>query len=115
VGADVTVDAAGFASTVENAVWCTRRAGRMVQVGLPIGLAAPPVVPMGRVAAREIEIVGSHGIAASDFPAILAMVAEGRLRPEELIERECSLGEGAKAIMAMEGGSPLGITMVTSF
>ena len=30
--ADVTVDAGGFVSTCENAVWCTRRAGRMVQV-----------------------------------------------------------------------------------
>lgn len=146
VGADLCVDAAGFVATVENAVWCTRRAGRMVQVGLP--LQVEPNVPMWRVAGRELEIIGSHGMAASDFPAILKMVgptdlsfslffslfsrsffapsfahrfsrilqvAEGRLRPQDLVEREVSLEEGAKAIEAMEGGSPLGITMVTSF
>ena len=33
---------------------------------------------------------GSHGMAASDFPAILKMVAEGRLKPQELVEREVS-------------------------
>ena len=31
-GADVTVDAAGFRATCENAVHCARRAGRVVQV-----------------------------------------------------------------------------------
>ena len=51
-------------------------------------------------------------IAASDLPEILHMVAEGRLRPEKLIEREVSLEEGCEAIHAMDQGSPLGITMV---
>ena len=37
------------------------------------------------------------------------------LRPQDLVEREVSLAEGAAAIEAMDGGSPLGITMVTKF
>ena len=112
VGADLTVDAAGFASTCEAAVWCARRGGRVVQVGLPLGDPAPSV-PMARVAGWELEITGSHGIAASDFPSILQMVVDGKLRPEELVEREVSLAEGAAAIMEMDHGSPVGITMVT--
>ena len=67
---------------------------------------------MWRVAGRELEIIGSHGMAASDFPAILRMVAEGRLRPQDLIEKEVNLADGAAAIEAMEQGSPLGMTMV---
>ena len=49
-------------------------------MGLPLG-GEPPVVPMARVAGREIEIIGSHGLDASDMPAILQLVACGRLDP----------------------------------
>jgi len=110
-GADLTLDAAGFPSTCENAVWCTRRSGRMVQVGLPIG-GRPPLVPMGLVAAREIEIIGSHGFAANDLPDLLRLVADGRLDPGRLVERRVSLEEGAQALQDMDSKSPLGMTVI---
>ncbi|CAE7418957.1 adhT [Symbiodinium natans] len=112
-GADVTVDAAGFAKSCENAVWCTRRGGRMVQVGLPHG--EEPRLPMARVAGLEIEIIGSHGLAATDMPLLLSMVAAGKLQPEKLVEREVNLEDGAKALEDMEKGSALGMTMITNF
>lgn len=114
-GANVCIDAAGFPATCENAVYCTRRAGRMVQVGLPIGHVTPPQVPMGLVAGWELEIFGSHGFAASDLPGLLDMVATGALDPGVLVEREVTLAQGARAIQDMDNGSPLGITMVTTF
>jgi alcohol dehydrogenase len=114
-GADVTVDAAGFASTCENAVHCARPAGRMVQVGLPIGEQQRPQVPMAVVAGKELELVGSHGFAADDLPELLQLVASGVLDPSKLVERQVSLQEGAQAIQDMDHGSPLGITMVTQF
>lgn len=112
MGADLTIDAAGFKQTCEDAVWTTRRGGRMVQVGLPIG-GQDPLIPMGLVAGKEIEIFGSHGCAAEDMPDLLNLVASGRLNPKALVEREVGLAEGAKAIMDMDNGSPIGITMVT--
>lgn len=114
-GVDLTIDAAGTAPTCENAVWTTRRAGRMVQVGLPLGGRRYPIVPMGVVAAREIDIMGSHGLAASDMPDVLQLVAKGFLDPGRLVEREVNFEQGARAIQEMDKGSPLGITMVTSF
>jgi alcohol dehydrogenase len=113
-GADICIDAAGFASTCENAVYCTKRGGRMVQVGLPIG-QLKPVVPMGVVAGRELELVGSHGFAAEDLPNLLQMEVEGKLDPARLVEREVTLQEGAQAIEDMDKGSPIGITVVTKF
>lgn len=113
IGADVTVDAAGFANTCENAVWTARRGGRMVQVGLPLGEA--PSVPMARVVGRELEIVGSHGLAASDMPAVLQMVSSGKLQPSRLVGQEVDLEGGAQAIMDMDHSSPTGITMITRF
>eukprot|EP00667_Euglena_gracilis_P008410 EG_transcript_8525 len=111
--ADVTVDAAGFRETCENAVWCARRGGRVVQVGLP--LAEAPSIPMARVAGWELEVVGSHGIDASAMPDILRMVAEGQLDPERLIGQEVTLEQGAAALMEMDSASPVGMTMITSF
>jgi alcohol dehydrogenase len=114
-GADVSVDAAGFQTTCEHAVHCAGRGGRMVQVGLPLGASNAPQIPMARVAGWELELIGSHGCDAKDFPAILGLVAEGKLNPSALVEREVSLAEGCQALQDMDHGSPLGMTVVTSF
>lgn len=120
-GADLCIEASGFPTACENAVWCTRPAGRMVQVGLVVSHAShqhPPQpldVPMAMVTAKEIEIIGSHGFAAVDLPHLLQMVSTGQLDPSRLIERYVSLEEGAQAIQDMDYKSPLGITMITTF
>ena len=114
-GVDVSLDAAGFPSTCENAVWCTRRGGgRMVQVGLPIG-SRDPIIPMGWVAGREIEIVGSHGFAADDLPHLLGLVASNKLDPARLVERCVSLEEGIRTLQNMDNASPIGMTVITDF
>lgn len=112
-GANVTVEASGFASACENAIYCTRPGGRMVQVGLVKDAAV--AVPMDYIAAREIQILGSHGFSASDLSELLQMVATGKLDPSVLIEQEVTLQEGAQAIEDMDRVSPLGIVMVTKF
>lgn len=112
-GVHVSLEASGFSSACENAVHCTRPTGRMIQVGLVSSVQ--PTFPMGLVAARELEIIGSHGFAAEHLPELLALVESGKLDPSKIIEREVSLEQGAKAIEAMERGSPFGITMVTRF
>jgi len=114
VGVDLSIDAAGFKATCENAVYATRRGGRMIQVGLPIG-HKPPIIPMGVVAGKELEIVGSHGCAGNDMPAILSLVKNKKLDPKKLIEREVTLEEGAQTLMSMDNGSPIGMVMITQF
>ena len=86
----------------------------MVQVGLPIG-GRPPQIPMGAVAGRELEIIGSHGFAADDLPNLLKFVQTGKLPVSQLIEKEVDLREGVEALMAMDHKSPLGITVITRF
>mmetsp|Transcript_27 Transcript_27/g.41 ORF Transcript_27/g.41 Transcript_27/m.41 type:complete len:379 (+) Transcript_27:265-1401(+) len=114
LGAELTIDAAGFPSTCENAVHTCRRGGRMIQVGLPIG-GRPPQIPMGVVAGRELEIVGSHGFSATDLPDLLSYVESGKLQVRKLVEKEVNLQEGVEALMAMDSHSPLGITVITRF
>ena len=111
-GADLSIDAAGFKSTCENAIHCTARGGRMVQVGLPLGHVAPEI-PMAMVAGRELELIGSHGFAADALPDLLDRIAQGQLDPGRLVQREVSLREGARILERMDHESPLGITMIT--
>lgn len=114
LGAELTIDAAGFASTCENAIHTCRRGGRMVQVGLPIG-GRLPQIPMGAVAGKELEIVGSHGFAANELPDLLHLVQSGKLQVKNIIEKEVSLTEGVNALMEMDKQSPLGMTVITRF
>ena len=114
LGVEISIDAAGFQSTCENALYCTRRGCRMIQVGLPIGNKRPNI-NMGFVAGREIEIVGSHGFDACDLPLLLHLISEGRLDVKKLIEKETSLEEGVTTLMNMDKTSPLGMVMITKF
>ena len=95
------VVAVGRAEVCAMAVRSLRPRGRMVQIGLLLGKHADPVVPMGLVIARELRIIGSHGMAAAAYPEMLAMVADGRLRPERLMGRVIGFGEIPGALAAM--------------
>jgi alcohol dehydrogenase len=96
------VDALGSPATAAASVRCLRRRGRHVQVGLLLGPDAAPPLPMDLVIARELEIYGSHGMAARDYPAMLAMVAEGTLRPDRLLGEVIGLDGAAAALAAMD-------------
>jgi D-arabinose 1-dehydrogenase-like Zn-dependent alcohol dehydrogenase len=111
-GAHVAIDAVGSAATAVASVASLRRRGRHVQVGLLHGADASPALPMDRVIAGELEIHGSHGMAARDYPAMLDLVASGALRPKLLIGSVIDL-EGAPAALArMDEPGADGITVV---
>lgn len=111
-GAHVAIDAVGSAQTARDAVMSLRRRGRHVQIGLlptPDGLTA---MPMARVIAWEIDVLGSHGMAAVDYPAMLDLIERGVLRPHDLIERVVGLDEAAELLPRMDTASPVGMTMI---
>ena len=101
-GVHVTLDAVGSTATADAAVRSLRRRGRHVQVGLMLGVDALAPLPWDLVVARELSVHGSHGMAAADYPAMLAMVADGRLDPAALIGRTITLDEAPAALMAMD-------------
>jgi alcohol dehydrogenase len=109
-GAQVSLDALGSAATCAASLLGLVPRGRHVQVGL---LPHDSGVPMDRVVALELEIVGSHGMPAHAYPELLDLVAGGRLHPELLVTREIGLDEAASAL-ADVGATP-GVTVITSF
>ncbi|MDQ1664232.1 MAG: hypothetical protein QOH75_263 [Actinomycetota bacterium] len=111
-GAHVSLDALGSAATAAASIKCLRTRGRHVQVGLlPPALGHPPV-PMARVIAFELEIVGSHGMAAHAYPAMLDQVVSGQLRPDLLVTRRISLDDAGAALAAMDTANPAGATVI---
>lgn len=114
-GAHVSLDALGHSETCINSILNLRRRGRHVQIGLMHGEHSQPPVPMGRVVAYELEILGSHGIQAHRYDAMLPMILAQKLKPELLVGKEISLEESIDALVAMDRFEGTGTTVVTSF
>jgi D-arabinose 1-dehydrogenase-like Zn-dependent alcohol dehydrogenase len=108
-GAHVSLDAIGSEAACAASIAGLRNRGRHVQVGL---LPAPPRVPMDLVIARELELLGSHGMAAHAYPEMLALVQAGRLRPAQLVSSRIDLDEAPQALAAMSDASPSGVTVI---
>jgi alcohol dehydrogenase len=106
-GAHLSVDALGSAVTCAASIRCLRRRGRHVQVGL---LPVDPALPMSRVIGYELELRGSHGMAAHAYPPMLDLVSSGVLRPDLLVTRTIGLDETPAALMAM--GEAAGVTII---
>lgn len=111
-GSHVAIDAVGSAKTAADAVLSLRRRGRHVQVGLlPTDDGFSPL-PMARAIAWELDILGSHGMAAGDYPAMMELVASERLHPHDLIERVIGLDEASALLPRFDSAAPAGMTMI---
>ena len=111
-GSHVAVDAVGSEQTWADAILSLRRRGRHVQVGLLPSAVGQPRLPMARVIGWELDVLGTHGMAAADYPAMLALIERGDLRPQDLIERVVGLEEAAVLLPAFDMASPAGMTMI---
>jgi alcohol dehydrogenase len=111
-GADASLDALGSGATAANSLRCLRPRGRHVQVGLLAGDEARPRLPMELVIARELEIRGSHGLAATDYAPLLQLIVSGRLPVQRLVQRTIRLDEAPGEMAAMGQFVRSGITVI---
>lgn len=111
-GARLSIDALGSTTTSHNSIGCLRTRGRHVQVGLMVAADAQAPMPMAAVIARELEIIGSHGMAAHAYPAMLAEIVSGALAPQRLIGRRIGLGDAGAALAGLDDAAGHGITMI---
>ena len=109
-GPHLSLDAIGNEAVVAASVESRRRRARHVQVGLlPENQT---MIPMGTVIARELEILGSHGMQARRYPEMLKMILDGRLEPNRLVTRTISLSEVATALPEMGTIPTAGVTVI---
>ncbi|MGR4069679.1 zinc-dependent alcohol dehydrogenase family protein [Billgrantia sp. C5P2] len=114
-GAHVSLDALGHPITCFNSISNLRKRGKHVQVGLMLAENSTPAIPMSKVIAHELEILGSHGMQAYRYGAMLDMVQTGKLTPEKLVGQRINLEQSIEALMAMDRFQGVGVTVVTEF
>lgn len=114
-GADVSIDALGSRTTCRNSITCLRKRGRHVQVGLMLAEQSDPPLPMHLVIAKELEIVGSHGMAAHAYGPMLEMIQAGALEPKRLVRQTVTLDQAPAELEAMSQFSRTGITVIDRF
>jgi len=67
---------------------------------------------MDIVVANELEIVGSHGMQAHRYDAMLAMIVAGTLSPRKHIGRTIDLEQSINALTTLDGSAEPGVTVV---
>ena len=100
-GADVAFEAVGRAATQEQALACLRTGGRLVLVGY-----SPETMSLnsGRVMFRELEVVGSLGCRPVDYPRVIELARQGKVKVAELVTHRFPLAEIALAFDALRSG-----------
>ncbi|MBV1788342.1 zinc-dependent alcohol dehydrogenase family protein [Marinobacterium sp. D7] len=114
-GVHVSLDALGHPTTCVNSIRSLRKRGKHIQVGLLLADHANPAIPMDRVIGQELEIIGSHGMQAYRYDAMLAMMQSGKLQPQKLLGRTITLEQSIEALTTMDRSNQVGVTVVTEF
>ncbi len=63
---------------------------------------------------RELEVIGSHGMAAVDYPGLLAMISAGRLAPRRLVGRTVGLEQAGDELVAMDAPGAVSAGLVVA-
>jgi 6-hydroxycyclohex-1-ene-1-carbonyl-CoA dehydrogenase len=103
-GVDVAFEAIGLPETTRQAFDAVRNGGRLVAVGFT---AKDVPIAFGRVMFREISVVGSLGCRPVDYPPLIRMVADGRLKVKELVTHRFPLERINEAFDLLRRGAAL--------
>jgi alcohol dehydrogenase len=111
-GAQVSVDALGSRETCRNSIRSLRKQGRHIQLGLMAGTEADPPLPMGEVIAKELQIIGSHGMQAHQYPKMMEWISSGKMLPEKLLGNIITLEESCAALADLDSFRGTGVTVI---
>lgn len=114
-GVQVSIDALGSSTTSLNSIRNLRKRGKHIQVGLLTASDSDPQVPMGLVIAKELEILGSHGMQAHKYDEMFALIESANINLEQMITQTVSLEQIPGLLPKMNEFKTSGITVINSF
>ena len=114
-GVHVSIDALGHLDTCFNSISNLRKRGKHIQVGLMVAENSTRKVPMSKVIANELEIIGSHGMQAYRYDEMLAMIQAKKLSAHKLVGKTITLKQSIDTLMNMDKFEGIGVTIITSF
>ncbi|MGB0785691.1 MAG: alcohol dehydrogenase catalytic domain-containing protein [Alphaproteobacteria bacterium] len=114
--ANVSVDALGMPQTCGPVIETLGVRGRHAQIGMTTSESAGHLqVPIDHVIAKEISICGVKGMPTQNFLGLLAMVTQGKVKPEILVTKELALDRVTQEFEAMSRFSTLGFSVIRQF
>jgi D-arabinose 1-dehydrogenase-like Zn-dependent alcohol dehydrogenase len=115
-GAHVSIDALGIAATCRNSVLSLRKRGRHLQVGLTSAAEQGEIaLPIDLIVLKEATLIGSLGMQAPHFGAMLEMLERGRLAPGKLVHRTIPLEEVSAVVESMDRFGTVGVTVIDRY
>jgi len=115
-GAHVSIDALGVAATCRNSVASLRKRGRHLQIGLTSAAEQGEIaLPIDLIVLKEATLIGSLGMQAPRFGAMLQMVASGKLAPGKLVNRRIPLEEAGAVLESMDRFATVGVTVIDQY
>ena len=91
-GADIALEAVGIAATINTAIQCVRRGATVTLVG---NLSPQVEIPLQAVVTQQLRLQGSCAI-AGEYPAVLNMIASGRINVDKILSAAAPLSDGAE-------------------
>ena len=72
-------------------------------------------VPIDLLVLKECSIIGTNGMGAPGFGAMLQMVERGKLAPKELVHRTVPLEETGAVLESMDRYGTVGVTVINRY
>lgn len=115
-GAHVTVDALGDAETAIPALYSLRTRGRHLRLGTSSKKQGGHIqFPVDLILFKELQVIGSLGMQAARYPAMLRMVEAGMIRPGKLVESTVGIEQAGDVLATMGTSSPPGIRVINQW
>jgi alcohol dehydrogenase len=113
-GANLSMDALGSHETSTNSINCLAKKGKHIQVGI-LGSEKNIIVSTADLIAKEIEIIGSHGMPIADYNIIFDLIASKKIDPSLLIDRTVKLEDVHQEMLNMDTYSNSGMVIINQF
>jgi L-iditol 2-dehydrogenase len=90
-GVDIAFEAVGISPTCQQTLEVTRDKGVVIWIGNNQRMVE---IDMQAIVTRELKVLGSYGMTELDFERALRMLADGRIKTQQIINRRARLSEG---------------------
>ena len=115
-GAHVSVDGLGIKATCQNSIASLRPRGRHLQIGQTGWDEQGEIaVPIDVIIGAELTLIGTQGMPAVRYGAMLNMIATGKLAPGKLVTRTLPLEEAGDVLASMDDFATVGIPVIDSY
>jgi propanol-preferring alcohol dehydrogenase len=110
-GAEVVLDFVGLRSTVEKAIACAGKGGRIVVVG--ISSESLQVTPYSTIIGKEIELIGVNDHLKSELAELIGLVNSGRVDLSGSVTHKVKLEEINYGLQILRGniGQPIRVVI----